>query len=303
MIISVNLGLMKMWSWIVKNKVVVVLVLVIVYFLYRDRGPELFYKNVGSPMMYEEDMMVESSYGSGVARSVGSAMIPTSEATPSLSQDRLVVTESSVSLQVEDVADSISQIESLAENSGGFMVNTSVTSPYEGGSGYITIRVPAEKRAEVLMAMKEMAVKVVSEILYGTDVTDQYEDIGEKLRVLESTKRKFEEILSQASDVNDILRVQQQIINVQSQIDSLRGRQEYLEKTAALSLITVNLSTDEFALPYAPDEAWRPQVVFKLAVRSLVRTMRGVADVLIWVVVYGAILVPLWMLVRRYFRK
>jgi len=64
-----------------------------------------------------------------------------------------------------------------------------------------------------------------------------------------------------------------------------------------MSLVTVYLSTDEYTLPYAPSEPWRPDVIFKTAVRSLIGNLRGIASTAIWLVVYSVIWVPVLILV------
>ncbi len=60
-----------------------------------------------------------------------------------------------------------------------------------------------------------------------------------------------------------------------------------------MAKVTIYLSTDEMALPYAPSNAWRPAVIFKLAVRSLIGSLRSLASVLIWIVVYSVIWLPI----------
>jgi ABC-type uncharacterized transport system fused permease/ATPase subunit len=69
----------------------------------------------------------------------------------------------------------------------------------------------------------------------------------------------------------------------------------------------VTISKDEFELPYAPEESWSAQVVFKTAVRDLIRTLRSVAEKVIWVVVYAIIWLPVALVAlfvyRRFLRK
>ena len=147
-----------------------------------------------------------------------------------------------------------------------------------------------------------MAVKVVSESVIGTDVTDQYVDLEAQLAVLNKTKQKFEEILDRATAVADLLNVQRELISLQSQIDDVKGQQKYYEQSAKLSIVTIYLSTDELALPYAPTNEWRPAVIFKDAVRSLVSVLRAVGSLLI----YAVVLVPVWVpviFVVRFIRK
>jgi hypothetical protein len=64
---------------------------------------------------------------------------------------------------------------------------------------------------------------------------------------------------------------------------------------------------DEYALPYAPDTNWKPETVFKLAVRSLVLNLRGLASAAIWLTVYAALWLPLLLIAifawKKFFKK
>jgi hypothetical protein len=219
--------------------------------------------------------------------------------------DRKLVRNSDVSLLVDDVRSAIDQITSFAAQNNGFMVNSSVNTPEEGGSGHVSIRVPAEKLESTLQFLRGMSVRVVSENITGTDVTDQYTNTQARLDTLSKTKATFEGMLENATTVDEILRVQQSILQVQDQIDALTGQLEYLEKTSQSSLISVYLATDELSLPYSPSEPWRPAVVFKTAVRSLMMSMRSVATAAIWVAVYSpvVIVVGIFVLIVRMLMK
>jgi len=225
---------------------------------------------------------------------------------PSETKDRMVVQNTSLSLLVKDVGGVISSIEKLANRHGGYMVSYYQNRPEEASTGSISIRVLADERSKVLEEIRVLGVRVVAENVWGSDVTDQYQDLQARLDVLAKTKQKLELIFSQAENIPDLLNVQRELINLQSEIDSIKGQQKYLEQTARLTLIDVSLSTDELALPYAPDKAWRPAVIIKMAVRSLVGSVRSVVTALIWFGVYSVVWVPIllviWLLVRLYKR-
>ena len=76
-----------------------------------------------------------------------------------------------------------------------------------------------------------------------------------------------------------------------------------MEKTAASAKLTVYLSTDEWSLPYAPEEpAFGPKIIFKQAVRSLVNHGRSLAKGVVWLGVYSVIWGPvlfIWWLIKR----
>ena len=154
--------------------------------------------------------------------------------------------------------------------------------------------------------MAENSVRIVSENISGYDVTDQYTDTQAKLDTLYKTKVIFENILAKAVNVDDILKVQQSILSTQDQIDSLKGSIKYLNETSKTMLITINLSTDELSLPYAPTDPWRPNVVFKTSVRSLLTDLRMIGSGVIWIVVYAVIYIPLivvFVVVKKYLKS
>jgi len=217
--------------------------------------------------------------------------------------DRMVVETSTFSLLVKDVRQSQNDITTKAEELGGYMVSSQVYSPEGAESGVVTVRVPSENGKQAVSYFRSVGVKVVSESLIGRDVTDQYTDIQSRMETLEKTKTKFEQILESSTKVADILSAQREIISVQQQIDSLKGRSDYLESTAQSVKITVNLSTDELSLPYAPSEAWRPKVVFKSAVRSLISSARTIGNGAIWIGVYAIILLPVLGIIYLLKRK
>ncbi|MBP9817190.1 DUF4349 domain-containing protein [Candidatus Shapirobacteria bacterium] len=234
--------------------------------------------------------------------SVSSKMMPTREVALSDSANRLVIQDTSLSLQVKDVPASISQIEVTTKNLGGYMINSNLNRPDQSASGNISVRVPEEKRSEAMTEFSKLAVKVVSRSVYANDVTDQYTDLDAQLEVLLQTKQKFQEILAKATQVNDLMNVQQQLTNIQQQIDSIKGQQKYYEQSAKLTKISIYLSTDELALPYAPTNEWRPAVVFKEAVRSLIANVRNLGNFLIWGAVYSPIIFLL-VIIYWYFIK
>lgn len=283
---------MRVLNWVKQNKLAILLLVVILILLFRNNGvtPLQFTSQLRTADIGSSKLMGIPE--SGVYNS-SESYLPPSPVAPSDSTNRLVIQNSDLSLLVKNVKESAQKITDYAKETGGFMISTSLNNPNEQGTANVVIRVPSRKFKEVLQYLEGLSVKVVYENLYGEDVTDQYTDINARLQTLNTTKAKFEEILVKATEIQDILNVQREIINLQSQIDSLKGQQLYLEKSSELAKITIYLATDELELPYAPKETWRPEVIFKTAVRSLVQNLRDFASLVIWVAVYGLIWIPL----------
>jgi len=289
---------MPIVNWLKTHKLVLVLILIIAILVIRPPFSSLFRARITSqssklPSSTGVTTMEEPAIG-GLPSSGLSLPEFSQEALPSTTPDgeRMVVKNSNLSLLVKDVKATGEKIIDRAKSIGGYMVSASYNRPNESPFATITVRIPEDKLDESLNFFRSLAIKVTSENLVGKDVTDQYVDIEARIATHQKTKAKFEQILEKATQVSEILQVQREIISIQSQIDSLVGQKKSLEQNANLSKVTVYLSTDELALPYTPDKAFRPQVVFKQAVRSLLGSLRSLANGLIWVGVYSIIWVP-----------
>lgn len=291
-----------MFTWLKKNKLTALLIAVVAYLLFaRSSSPTPLLQKTSFSSL--SDAYVRNAGGNSL-ESVDYAVAPSYEesAVPSTSSERLVIQNSYLSLVVKEVRQTVDQMIAYAQDKGGFMVSSSFSHPEEAPYATVSLRVPAKELDAVLAHFRELAIKVSSENLVGQDVTDQHEDLEAKLATLSKTKAKFEEILEKAEKVQDILAVQRELVSLQGQIDALKGRQEYLEKSASLALVTAHLSTDEYALPYTPAQPFRPAVIFKQAVRSLVSFFRSVAVVIIWAIVF----LPVWLpalLFARWWKK
>lgn len=288
---------MAIIQFIRQNKLVSLLSLVIIFLLLKN------YINSYNPVPPTPIPMIYNGTGGAALKSMDMALPSSrSDIMPPVQENyapnpdiksRMVFQNSDLSLLVTDVKSTSDKIISYTNSQSGYMVSSYINTPGESTTGNLTIRVPGDKLKDTLNYIRSLSVKVVTENLNGYDVTDQYVDIQSRLDTLNKTKNIFEDMLDKAVKVEDILNVQREIINLENQIDSYKGQQDYLKKTAETVRISIYLSTDEIALPYAPDMAWRPEVIFKNAVRDLVGNLRKVGTAFIWLVVYGVIWVPI----------
>lgn len=305
------MDLMPLLDWIKKNKLAAFLLLVIGIYLGKSIINTFFGIQISSlniPRSFEKSSSSYTALGAP-DRGIFSPppYTPTQDYTPQPEiKDRLVIQESKLSLLVEDVTDIREKIVKYAQDKGGYMVSSNISNPQDAPTAIVVVRIPAAHLEDALNYFRSLSIKVVSENLVGKDVTDQYVDIDTRIAQLERSKTRLEEILSQATQINDITNLTQQILNFQNQIDSLKGQQDALAKNAQLAKLTIYLSTDEIALPYAPSETFRPNVIFKLAVRSLISNLRKLATLAIWVGVYSVIWIPalgIYIWIRRLLKE
>jgi hypothetical protein len=214
---------------------------------------------------------------------------------PSSLSERLVIKTANLSLLVKDVRESASKMQKLAEDVGGFVVDSNISvvdQKKETLSAWVTIRVPVEKFDEALARLKESAVKVSSEQISGEDVTEQYTDLQSRLRNLEAAEAQLLKIMERAGEIKDVLAVQQELTQVREQIETTRGRIKFLEESAKMSKITAYFATEEGELPIV-EERWSPLKTVKEGLRALASFWQAVADRLIF---WGVFLSPILVL-------
>lgn len=282
--------------WIKTHKLIVLMSLIII-FLILSKGSSTSQSSLRTDFLPAANQPSES--GSAMSKS---SVLP--EAAPVTNvTNRMVIKSSNLSLLVTKVDDAQKKILKKVEDLGGYMVSVQLSNPQDVATSTIVVRVPAKTLDQALEYFRSVSAKVISENLEGYDVTDEYTDLEARLDTLNKTKTKFEQIMGRASLIPDILEVQRELINLQSQIDSVKGQQQYYEKNAEMSKVTIYLSTDELSLPYAPSESWKPQAIFKQATRSLIGMLRSIGTLVIWIVVFSVIWVPALLIIRLIRRK
>jgi len=216
--------------------------------------------------------------------------------------DRKIVRTGSMTMEVADIGKAQSAISDVATGMNGFVVSSSLNAGDDQPSGYISIRVPVDQFNNAMAKLRALAVKVVSENSNAQDVTEQYSDLQAQLRNEEATEAQYLELLKKAEKVEDILAVQRELSNVRGNIERLKGRIQYLDRTSDMSLIEVTLNK---ARPIG-ESTWDVGGIFKSAVDGLITFGKVLLGLLIWLLVFSPlwiiIIVVIW-LVRRNRRK
>ncbi len=227
-----------------------------------------------------------------------------------VSDERMIVRTADLSLVVSDAEAAAGQIKTIATGLGGYIVSTQLWREEEQLRGSITVRVPAESLDDALQSFKRLAIRVERESGSSRDVTEEYSDLDAQLRNLEATEQELRELLSTVRErtgkAEDILAVHRELTSIRGQIEQLKGRMQYLERTATMSAVSVELIPDVLARPIA-SSGWRPSETASAAVRALVDTLRLLAGAVIWVVLYvlpiaalcAIPLIVVWLLWRR----
>ena len=223
--------------------------------------------------------------------------------------ERLIIRSGNISMAVEDTRAALATIEGMVEGmaaEGAFVVSAEEHGGTEGSQPYITmsIRIPAARFAETLDRLAELAVNVNSRNESAQDVTEEYVDLEARLESLEAARQRLLEIMEEARNTKDLLEAEQQLTQREAEIESIKGRMQYLEQSARLSSIWIELQPHILSQPVGDE--WRPAETGRRAVDTLLDGLRGFGDfaiffaivILPWLLAIGLVIFLIVVLIR-----
>jgi len=150
------------------------------------------------------------------------------------SKEHIIIYTANLALLVEPAsfAASIDAMVDLSARLGGFVARHDDRT--------ITLRVPSARFRESLRDLEKLG-DVQSRSVEAQDVTEEYFDLGIRMKSLQATRRRLEELLARAANINDVLQVEEQLARVNGEVDRIEGRMRFLASHAALSTIHVSL--------------------------------------------------------------
>lgn len=200
--------------------------------------------------------------------------------------NRMVIRNANLTLVVDDPIKRLEEATRIAGDLQGYLSSSSTSTYQEGVRVNMTLRVPAEQFDEAMRRLRSLAAEVREEQVSGQDVTAEYTDLASRLKNLEAAEAQLREIMDKATTTEDVLAVFNQLTQVRSEIEVIKGRMQFLSQSAALATISVTLLPDALAQPVQV-AGWRPEGVVKDAVEALVSVLQALATLLIWLVIVG----------------
>jgi hypothetical protein len=201
-----------------------------------------------------------------------------------------IIRDGSISLTIEDGTfdQKFSQVTQIARANGGYVLSTET---HGSGSGTLVLRIPAKHFDQAVLAVRKLGT-VTSSQTTGKDVTAQYIDNQARLQILEARKAVLMTLMSKATTIDQIIRVQNQLDAVQLNIEQIQGQLRYLDNQVAESTLTVDLREKDVQTAVAkPNEIRNPSLG-----RALDRAVQGFLNVLATVIVGLGYLIPIAIL-------
>ena len=182
---------------------------------------------------------------------------------------RQVISQASVSMEVDEVPVAVAQVRTTAESLGGFVGQLSSSGGPERQQSTMTIRVPQAEFFTALEHIKSLG-KVRSENVGSEDVTERFIDLEARLRSALREEESLLSLLDKANQVSEILTIERELSRIRSDIERSQGQLNFLERRVDLSTITVSL------FPPDAEVAEPPSGSLTIEVSDVSRSVEGI---------------------------
>ncbi|CAA9373246.1 MAG: hypothetical protein AVDCRST_MAG32-912 [uncultured Nocardioides sp.] len=254
----------------------------------------------------------ETDAGAGNDMSGGGEAASNAEASPALQPpalERHVISNGTISLISDDVAKARRDVQRIVDAQRGTITEENTDTDDAGTATYsrLVVRVPSSSFAVTMLALEKSAELRRSQ-LTSEDVTTQVIDTDVRVRAQEGSLRRVEQLLARARSLKDIVWIESQLTQRQSELDSLKSQQAWLSDQTSDSTITIDIERSHGA---EPEKEREEAAGFLVGLKGGMKALGGFATAMATLV--GALLpfaivlailgVPMWLLVRRSARR
>jgi hypothetical protein len=135
----------------------------------------------------------------------------------------------------------VARVTTIGASEGGFVADASTDESAATPSGTMTVRVPSGRFDDTVGKLRALG-KVETASTRGVDVTGQYTDLQARLHAAQSTRDAYLTVLAKATNIGDILAVQDRIQGVQTQIEQLQGQISSLDSRTTYATVTLSIA-------------------------------------------------------------
>jgi hypothetical protein len=201
--------------------------------------------------------------------------------------ERMLIQTGNVMLRATDPWAVSDSVQAIAAGLGGDVISLSQSGSGDDRSAMLTFRVPQARFNDALRQIRDIAdIEVLSSSVQGQDVTDQFIDLEARLKVKLAEEQRYVVLLGRAEAIEDILRIDQVLSQVRTQIEQLTAQINVIKARTTYSTIVVQV-IPLLAEPTTTAGQYDPARTLERAVAALSSLMRVAADALIWALVFA----------------
>jgi hypothetical protein len=203
-----------------------------------------------------------------------------------LDPSRKLIVTARVAMEAKDPWLTSDRAQAIATSLGGDVIGLSQSGTGEARSATLVVRVPSDRFTDALRQLRELPdTEVQSSNVDAKDVTDQFVDLEARLRAKQAEEQRYLALLPRAEKIEDILKIDQALAEVRTQIEQLTAQLNSIRSRTDFS--TIAMSITPLATIATSTGPYDPAKTMERALAALTALFRVFADLAIWALVFG----------------
>ncbi|MEV2277307.1 DUF4349 domain-containing protein [Nocardiopsis sp. NPDC049922] len=217
--------------------------------------------------------------------------------------NRDLIHTATMSVRVQDVEEAAQRAAELTVEAGGYVSSEQLSTPVgESPTATLTLRVPAEDYEDALTDLAELGDRSSLERSVD-DVTEEVADVESRIASAEAALETLRGYLEEAENVDELLRVEQEIQFRQSELEAFQARLETLDNQTAYSTVHLSLDSPDTYVDGPSGEAVGFLEALEQGWGALAAVALWTAVIAGWalpfLVIAAVVGLPLWWYLRR----
>lgn len=189
--------------------------------------------------------------------------------------ERKLIRQGNMRLKVKNAKQTKFLIAREVEQLNGYLGNESVYQDGSSKESRLDVHVPSHNFNKLVEFIEKHADKIDDKTITIDDVTEEFVDLTARLRTKKEVLERFHSMLTRAKNIDEIIKLEEKIGEIQSDIESVEGRLQYIEQNVSFSSLSLVYYTDTPVV--IVEEPNRFTTAFSEGWESLVSFLVGIA--------------------------
>lgn len=166
--------------------------------------------------------------------------------TKNLSESDKIIVRASVGIRSDDLDTLIDEIKNDVKEKAGYLENSSVRADEDGktiGSNIIA-RIPRDKYEEFIRGISKKG-NIVFLDEYSENISIQYNDLETQIKSAEVAKQRLLDLLKDASNVSDLISIQEQLDQKINQYEYLMSQKNNFDNDLKYNTVDISVSKNK----------------------------------------------------------
>lgn len=215
------------------------------------------------------------------------------------SEDRMLIYNAIIELETEDYDQFRQQLDQRMAANEAYIVEANISKRENGRrQGQIRLRVPQSNFEKLLGGFEEISQSIISQNITGRDVTEEYIDLESRLSAKEKIESRLLTFLEEAEATDSLLKISQDLERVQSEIEVLKGKMNYLQNQSDFATITLQVTETKVVVP---DVGGTSLNTWEKTKQAFAHSLNGLTTFVSWtfvtVIGYSPIFIPIALII------